>query len=126
MADTRPTIVVEVLGVTLGGDAKSVVINKGEADGISEGQRFLIYQLSAESITDPTTGDDLGKLEIVRGTGIVSHLQEKLATITSDMTRLRRARSGGFRGLTISPPDYEEEDVYFKSVKRGDLVKAVP
>lgn len=72
-----PAIVVEVV------DDYQVVINKGSEDGIEEGQRFLIYELSEEKIKDPETGENLGKLEYVKGKGKVIHVQEKMSTIES-------------------------------------------
>lgn len=65
-------------------DGYTLVLNKGEKDGIKVGQRFLIYSIGDE-IIDPDTKESLGNLEIVKGTGRVTHLQEKVATIASDM-----------------------------------------
>ena len=65
-------------------DDYTIVINMGRINGVSEGQRFLIYNLG-EEIKDPGTGENLGKLEIIKGTGKVVHLQDKIATIKSDM-----------------------------------------
>ena len=86
-----------------------VVINRGSLQGIEKGQRFLLYALSEEDIVDPTTGEPLGHLEIVKGTGKVVHVQERLATIESDMTRgpggtvVRRVPlSGGFMAHYLS------------------------
>lgn len=63
-------------------DQFKVVINRGAAD-VRKGQRFLIYAVGKE-LFDPETKESLGRLELVRGTGAVTHVQEKLATITSD------------------------------------------
>lgn len=76
-----PATVVEVQ------DPYTVAINRGSSNGIKVGQRFLIYGLSDKEIVDPETQESLGYLEIVRGTGTVVHLQEKLATIETDKTR---------------------------------------
>jgi len=66
-------------------DRFTLVISKGRADGVKEGQRFLVYGYG-EDINDPETQASLGRLEIVRGTGRVTHLQPSMATIKSDMT----------------------------------------
>jgi hypothetical protein len=66
-------------------DDEQLVINQGREHGVKIGQRFLVYGLGKE-ILDPRTQRSLGVLEIVRGTGRVSHLQPKMATITTDMT----------------------------------------
>jgi hypothetical protein len=51
---------------------------------ITIGQRFLVYILSNEEIIDPNNGEPLGYLEIVKGRGKVTHVQEKMSTIESD------------------------------------------
>ena len=63
-------------------DEKTVVINKGSNDGIRMHQTFLVYRIG-DKILDPDTGEDLGNLEIVLGRGSVSHVQDKMATLTS-------------------------------------------
>lgn len=73
-----PAKVVEVL------DEYNVAINRGLSHGIVNGQRFLLYTLSREEIRDPDTEESLGFLEIVKGTGRITHVQEKMATLTSD------------------------------------------
>lgn len=65
-------------------DSFTLVITKGESDGIKTGQRFLVYAYG-DDILDPDTQAPLGRLEIVRGTGRVTHLQPSIATIKSDM-----------------------------------------
>jgi hypothetical protein len=65
-------------------DAYTVVINRGSQHGLRNGQRFLVYALSEDEIVDPTTNDSLGYLEIIRGTGVVKHIQNTMATIESD------------------------------------------
>lgn len=76
-----------------------VAINRGSIHGLKRGQRFLVYTLSSENIRDPESGEDLGPLEIVRGIGFISHLQDKLATIESDRTE----RSGSTKIVKRNP-----------------------
>jgi hypothetical protein len=73
-----PAKIVDIL------DEYKVVINRGSSHGIAEGQRFLLYALSKGEIRDPDTKEPLGFLEIVKGTGRVTHVQEKMATLESD------------------------------------------
>ncbi len=73
-----PATVVEVL------NGYKVAINRGSLHKITIGQRFLIYILSNEEIIDPNSGETLGYLEIVKGRGKVTHVQEKMSTIESD------------------------------------------
>ena len=119
-------------------DNFTLVLNKGAADGVKEGQRFLVYG-TGEVIADPDTGDSLGRLEIVRGTGKVTHLQEKMATIGSDMSSdpsrtVRKTQqnapswlSAMARGLSTSqeielrPP----QKVPFENAAVGDAAKPI-
>lgn len=73
-----PARVIKVL------DDGRVVINRGKEHGLRSGQSFLIYALGGE-IADPDTGGSLGILEITKGTGVVDHLQDKMATIISNV-----------------------------------------
>lgn len=105
-----------------------LVINRGENDGVRLQQRVLVYSVSNEEIKDPNTGESLGYLEIVKGTGRVVHLQDKLATIESDKTRsyLRKLVSS----YTFSVPREQEvievsESVPFEDPEVGDLVKPI-
>ena len=119
-------------------DSYTVAINRGSAHGIKIGQRFLVYGLSDDEIVDPETGDSLGRLEIVRGTGVVTHLQERLATIETDK------RSKSKRTITHKPQrryplaiylddlsekvetiDGEERYVAFEDPRDGDKARPI-
>lgn len=63
-------------------DEYHVVINRGEGQ-VRRGQRFLVYGIGKE-VLDIESGESLGLLEIVRGTGVVTHVQEKICTVRSD------------------------------------------
>jgi hypothetical protein len=105
-----------------------LVINRGENDGIRLQQRVLVYSISNEEIKDPNTGASLGYLEIVKGTGRVVHLQDKLATIESDKTRsyLRKLVSPYAVSLLRDQEVIEvSEPVPFESPEVGDFVKPI-
>lgn len=108
-------------------DDDEVVINKGENDGISPNDRFLIYAIG-EELFDPDTGENLGKLEIVKGIAKPKHIQEKTTTLVSAEyypPRKRIIKRNDI--LNFSREDEIEESppqvVPFKGVKVGDLVK---
>lgn len=65
-------------------DNFNIVINRGSNDKISKGDHFLVYYTDSEELIDPETGESLGNLEIIRGTGIATHVQPKMTTIKSD------------------------------------------
>lgn len=102
-------------------DPWRVVINRGEVHGIKEGQRFLIYRLSVDEIVDPATGESLGRLEYVKGTGRVTHIQEKMSIVESDRrepAERRIVKSGSPLGLT--GPRTQEEIVVPSSLAQFD------
>ena len=98
---------------------RRVVLNKGEEDGISDGDEFVVFTLG-EEIHDPKTGESLGILENIKGKGEVIHVQDHMCTIETyeyDMVP-------GSNPLV--PPLYRNEiKVYreFVNVQCGDYVR---
>jgi len=107
-------------------DDLTLVLNKGSEHGT-----FLVYYVEPEEIKDPVTGESLGNLEIVRGSGSVVHVQPKMCTIKSNRTEsggriIRRASSGALAaimGETIEHP--EKQAVPFDYPQVGDIAKPV-
>jgi hypothetical protein len=54
-----------------------LVINRGAADGVREGQRFVVF-VALDEVTDPETGSSLGNLEIVKARLVALHVQERM------------------------------------------------
>ncbi len=106
---TFPATVVKVI------DDYKLVINRGEISGIREGQRMLVYNTSEEEITDPQTGESLGYLDLVRGTGTITFVQEKISILQSD-----RANNKGSRLLELLLKEQETpSDLIGKFIKRA-------
>lgn len=117
-------------------DDYTVVINKGAKDGLKVGQRFIIYAYGDE-IHDPDTNESLGMLEIVKGTGKISHLQDAIATLKSDMTEatsksIRRIkRQSGMNFNLFGPTSEEIEEanpplsIPFENPVVGDFVRQI-
>ena len=61
-----------------------LVINRGSVDGVELGDTFIIYYIEPEELIDPETNESLGNLEVIRGTGVATNVQEKMATIKSN------------------------------------------
>lgn len=107
-----------------------VVINGGAENGLQKGQRFLVYAVG-EMIVDPDTGEELEQIEIVKGTGRIVHLQNKIATVESDMkeerpiTIKRRATLGTMRTLFGDTEETEisKHELEFEEAQIGDLVR---
>lgn len=113
-------------------DKYKVVINAGSNQGVKIGQRYLLYTLSNEDITDPDTNESLGFLEIVKGTGKVIHVQEKMCTIESDNYKVlpktikrKNARYSLFSEPYEEEIESEREQLPFDNPALGDLVKRV-
>jgi len=111
-------------------DNETIVINKGERDGIATDHKFLVYNIG-EMIFDPETKEELGYLEIVCGEAKIKHLQEKLATLYSNRVRHNQEKTirtvgnifSSFAGDTEEIYNPTEEVLPFENVKIGSLVR---
>lgn len=111
----------------------SLVINIGSEDGIKKGDKFLVYHVETEEMKDPITGESLGYLETVRGTGEAVHVQPKMTTIESNRKEKPRkvvTRHGtgvnilsSLMGETVEYP--EPESAPFDNPQVGDKVKKI-
>ncbi len=107
-------------------DDYRVVMNAGSNQGIAKGQKYLIYQLSDDEIIDPDTNKSLGFLEIVKGTGTVTHVQDNMTTLescdhetTSKTIRRRNIWGGPIEEVSETPIKS------FNNPQIGDLLKRV-
>ncbi|MBK6688335.1 MAG: hypothetical protein IPG45_27920 [Deltaproteobacteria bacterium] len=132
---------VDAIVVDVADDEHRVTINRGSLDGVKLDHRYLVYELGRDDIIDPESGESLGRLEIVKGTGIVIHVQERMSTIQSDRTaksssrRIVRRPSKAMQSLlsiAAGFPQEEEElqnlppsELPFDSPKKGDHAKRV-
>ena len=66
-------------------DEFNIIVNKGRADGVAEGMRFVVYA-EVDEVTDPETGESLGNWELIKGRLAASHVQDKM-TVCSAETR---------------------------------------
>lgn len=115
----------------------SVVINVGEEQDVKVGMKFLVVGLG-DLILDPDTGEELERLEIVRGRAEAVHVQAKLSTLKSievdrqpDTREIKKvtSRSTGIAAL-MGPQDVVTESITpsdpilleLKGVKVGDFV----
>lgn len=106
-------------------DRFKVVMNAGSNQKISKGQKFLIYELSDEEIIDPDTNKSLGFLEIVKGTGIVTNVQENMSTLEScgRDTSSKKIRRSGIWNDTVEEVDSTLKP--FDAPEVGDFLKRV-
>jgi hypothetical protein len=101
-----------------------VVINKGQADGITLGITFLIFGQGPE-IRDPVTRQSLGALEVLRGRGKVVHIQERLATVRSSATEPIYDSTPNVLAHFGPRQPVRFEDKPFRGAEVGDLARPV-
>lgn len=121
--------------VALVPDQYTVVINKGSEHNVQTGQEFLIVGVG-EVILDPDTGEELEKLEIVRGKVEATHVQPRIATLksciykeSSNERQIKKVRSRGTFAL-FGPEQTETETIKpgerriqpLTNAERGDFV----
>lgn len=111
-------------------DEFNAVINYGSNDGAQKGQKFLIYALSDEEIIDPDTNESLGFLEIVRGTGEVINVQERMSTIKSATYKktppnIVHKRDPFSIGTTETVEQFEPTQLPFVSIQISDFAKQI-
>ncbi len=118
----------------------TIVINRGEDDGVNLDEIYLIYREGKE-IIDPETKESLGALEVVLGKGKVVHVQPKMSTlesanysiiarsnrtVTEEENNLSRLMGlGGARVKKTTYTEPEKEQQPFKDVQIGDFVKPI-
>ncbi len=102
-----------------------VAISRGSKNGIRNGQRFLIYALSSDKMTDPETGESLGYLEIVRGTGYVVHVQETMATIESDKQSSNKIKKKSNFLFAETIEEVQHELIPFEDPEVGDKARPI-
>lgn len=116
-----------------------VIANKGSNDGIEAGMKVLIYELG-EELFDPDTNENLGRLEIIKGNGIVVHVQDRMCTIESNMKSnaprtIRRKNPNSIGSLgSIATALYGKEEIVeempmepkeFEDLCMGDFIKII-
>lgn len=111
-------------------DGRRVVLNKGGQDGISQGDKFIVFSLGGE-IHDPKTGESLGVLEKIKGKGEVIHVQDHMCTIETyefDMTQVSEQPNHLLAGAIFSSGRTTRmEKVYrhFAYTEPGDYARRI-
>ena len=111
-------------------DEYRLALNIGSADGVENGQRYLVYTLSDQEIHDPSTNESLGFLEIVKGTGMIENVQEHLCTLKSCTFTSRTksiSRNNRFSNIlgTSEECEIENELEPFDFPEIGDYAKPI-
>ena len=112
-------------------DNYKLVINAGSDDGILSGQKFLIFEISGDEVFDPDSKESLGFLELVKGTGKVTHIQPKMSTIesciyeSSPTKTIRKNPMFGALSEITETTESNRTPIPFDDAKIGDLAKRV-
>ena len=109
-------------------DQYTIVINKGQSE-VQEGDKFLVVGLG-DIIKDPESGEELERLEIVRGKVKVFHIQSKISTLKSceyereedrkEIKKVRKIRKSGAYNLLPLTHFPGEEITETESVEPGE------
>lgn len=112
-------------------DEYRVVINRGSAHGVSKDDRFLVYYLGPE-LTDPDTNEKLGVLELVCGEGKPEHIQEKMTTLRTAKTQVKKTRTvvkhnalSAYWGNTEETYDPEVYEIPFENLNADCIVRQI-
>lgn len=101
-------------------DKRKVVINQGLNAGIALDQHFIVFE-RGEDVIDPATGESLGVLELVKGKGRITHVQEKMAILELEAPEQGRTKTPSEIMATLSGrPDQPEPT---PQVKVGDCLR---
>ncbi|TPI42589.1 hypothetical protein FJW07_01205 [Mesorhizobium sp. B3-1-9] len=113
-----------------------VALNVGKDDGVEVGHDYIVYR-QGEEVLDPDTGESLGIFEEVIGRGVVTYVQDRIATLESSEILeggrrvIRKSASGlsALQGLfvptteeVVNEPDQIKP---FHQAIVGDLAKRV-
>ena len=103
----------------------SVIIDVGTNEGVKRGMKFIIYE-EGDEIKDPTSNNSLGRLELVKGTVEVEHVQTNFS-LTSSLTQnykdLFPTALIGFPRMTRRPLPIDENSITPLSKKDADKIK---
>lgn len=109
-------------------DKFTVVIDKGSIDGVKINDKFLIVGLG-EIIFDPITKKEIERLELVRGTAIITHVQSKISTMIScsfekgaDVKEITKVTSQG-GGLMGTSGLFAPANTITESIKPGEQTR---
>jgi hypothetical protein len=108
-------------------DKYRVVINRGSNDGIEIGDRFLILSIG-EELFDPDTSESLGCVEVIKGKGEVTHVQEKMATLQTTDTHEIKTRPSGLSAAALFQVQgtvVEKEPKAFIDPEVGDIARPI-
>jgi len=67
-------------------DESTLLVNIGSKEGLKVGERIFVIE-TGEEITDPGTGESLGRLEKVKAELVAADVQERISVLKTAMVR---------------------------------------
>ena len=123
-------------------DNRTLVINRGEKDGVATGMLFVVYDATGRVVKDPASGSELGKIKLPKIEVKITHVDEKYSV--AETHKYKEINVGGANPLfsvtsVLSPPKYvkqyetfeieettkKELDKEKSIVKVGDIVEQI-
>jgi len=113
-------------------NARELVLNKGEADGVKVGMRFAILNRKGADIRDPETNEVLGSVEVEKALVKIVRVHDQLSVGRTFRTISFGGVLGALSGLTATsrnvPETLKTDERTFQQeldesesyVKRGD------
>lgn len=93
-------------------DKYTLVANIGEEDNVEEGMKFEVYE-EGPMITDPETGEELGKPETVKIRVVADEVMENMSLMTTETKTYKYNTLASF-SRSIDNPFVETERVQKK------------
>ncbi len=106
-------------------DDRRAALNLGAGSGVAPGDAFVIYLEGAE-VADPDSGESLGRLELVKATVTVAHVQEKLCIVETPVVEAPEPDESEVLSARMARvKDFKEakQGVRGKPIKVGDLAR---
>jgi hypothetical protein len=100
-------------------NTRELAINRGSADGVTEGMRFAVLDTAAEGIRDPETGEDIGSVYRTKVRVEVVVVKDRFSIArTYGKRRVNVGGSGiGTLGDAFKPPRWETR---FETLKASE------
>lgn len=109
-------------------DEYRVALNIGKDSGVRVGEKFQVFTLSEHEIIDPGTKQSLGYLEIIKGTGKITSVQDNMSILESvvkDATPVKVIRKSPFAAFAESEETITTEILPFDDPQIGDYAKLI-
>ena len=75
-----------------------LIFAAGSDDGVEEGMEFIVYSLS-DPVTDPDTGEELGRIEIVKARLVAAHVHNHMTIARTKSKNLKHMVDSAMNSL---------------------------